>query len=183
MICYGFNGFSQESKKHDAPSRTNEIIKHDTQPEFNSEIDASITSNDELLTNDYNQKIQEFRNSNIPWKLSSFIISKNDLSENKNNYQLLIDDVKDEFNSNIFYYENEAKALLCRNDNPITPMYFGDFTNSGNDIVLAHKVDGCPTCSKTINYSRSIIKNTLVLKIQDEDDDKSDVFYVLTFIK
>ena len=62
-------------------------------------------------------------------------------------------------------------------------MYFGSFSILGNDIVLSHKVDGCPTCSKMVSYSRTIIKNTLVLKIQDEDDDKSDVFYVLTFIK
>lgn len=183
MMCFTYNGVTQEMKKIDSPSRTKEIVKHDTPPNFTSEITSPITSNSQFVTNEYNQKIQEFSNGNTPWKLSSFELSKSDLIENANNYQLLIDDVKDEFNSNIYYYENEGKALLCRNDNPITPMYFGDFLIVGNDIVLSHKVEGCPTCSKTVSYSRTIIKNKLVLKIQEEDEDKSDVFYVLTFIK
>ena len=183
MLCFTFNGVSQEMKKIDGSSRTKEIVKHETQPIFTSEIDSPITSNSQFLSEDFNKKLLEFTKSNSPWKLSSCEVSKSDLSANLNNYQLLLDDVKDEFNSDIFYYENDGKALLCRNDSPITPMYFGSFSISGNDIVLSHKVDGCSTCSKMVTYSRSIIKNTLVLKIQDEDQDKSDVFYVLTFIK
>jgi hypothetical protein len=46
-----------------------------------------------------------------------------------------------------------------------------------------HEVDGCPSCSKHIHYTRSISNNILTIKIQAEDDDKSDVFYVLTFNK
>jgi hypothetical protein len=183
MLCFTFNGVSQEMKKVDGASRTKEIVKHETQPIFTSEIDSPITSNSQFVTKGFNEEILEFTKSNSPWVLSKCEVSKSDLSANSNNYQLLLDDVKDEFNSNIFYYENEGKALLCRNDSPITPMYFGSFSILGNDIVLSHKIDGCPTCSKTVNYSRTIIKNTLVLKIQDEDEDKSDVFYVLTFIK
>ena len=183
MMCFTYDVVAQGIIKIDDPSRTKEIVKHKTQPNFTSEINEPLSPNPQFLIEDFNEKIQDFTKGITPWKLSSFELSKNDLKENVNNYQLLKEDVRDEFNSNIFYYEKEGMALLCRNDNPITPMYFGSFSITGNDIVLSHKVAGCPTCSKMVSYSRTIIKNTLVLKIQDEDDNKSDVFYLLTFIK
>lgn len=183
MIFYAFDSVSQELNKIDSPSRTNEIIKHETQPEFNSEIDSPITSNSQFIADNYKTKVEDFTKESSPWNLISCEVSKKDLIQNINNYQILTDEIKDEINGNVFYYENNGKALLCKMVESITPMYFGAFTTKGGDFVLAHEVDGCPNCSKTIIYSRTIIDNKLSLKIQDEDDDKSDVFYVLTFLK
>ena len=183
MIFYAFESVSQDLNKHDAPSRTSEIIKHETQPEFNSEIDSPITSNSQFVSDSYKTKVQNFSKESIPWKLISCEVSKKDLIQNTNNYQILTDEIKDEINGNVFYYENNGKALLCKVAESITPMYFGAFSPKGGDIVLAHEVDGCPNCSKKVTYSRTINDNKLTLKVQDEDDDKSDVFYVLTFLK
>ena len=183
MICYAFDSVSQDLNKHDAPSRTSEIIKHEIQPEFNSEIDSPITSNSQFVSDSYKTKVQNFSKESSPWKLISCKVSKRDLIQNINNYQILTDEIKDEINGNVFYYENNGKALLCKVTETITPMYFGAFSLKGDDILLSHEVHGCPNCSKTITYSRTINDNKLTLKVQDEDEDKSDVFYVLTFIK
>ena len=169
--------------KVDGESRTTEIIKHETQPEFVSEIEAEVTTISDFSKESYSIKVLGFTKENAPWKLSSFDISKKDLQMNLKNYSAIYDDVKNDFTSDVLYYESKNKALFCKSNDSVTPMYFGAISIKGNEVELFHKIDGCPTCAKNVKYSRSISNNTLTIKIQEEDGDKSDVFYVLTFNK
>ena len=174
---------SISNAKVDGESRTKEIMRHETQPEFVSEIGGEETIYSDYSVKSYSKKVLSFTQKHTPWKLSSFDISKNDLEKNFNNYTAIYNDIKNDFQSDVVYYESKNKALFCRVNGSVTPMYFGSISIVDNDVDLFHEVDGCPSCSKNIQYSRSISNNTLTIKIQAEDDDKSDVFYVLTFNK
>jgi hypothetical protein len=176
-------GQAMSNAKVDGENRTKELIRHETQPEFVSEIEGEETIYSDYSATSYTKKVLSFTKANTPWKLASFDISKPDLENNLNNYKAIYNDVKNDFQSDVVYYESKTKALFCRDNGSVTPMYFGSISVVGNDVDLLHEVDGCPSCSKNIHYTRSISNNILTIKIQAEDDDQSDVFYVLTFNK
>jgi len=127
--------------------------------------------------------VNSFAASNPQWKLSKVEIDQSLLSNNSSNYSSLLSEAKASFSKDIIYVENGKKALFASSKAQIRPIYFGFIKDVNSHINLHHKVSTCPTCSKTIEYQRSISGNTLQLRMKAEDEDLSDVFYLLTFNK
>ena len=124
-----------------------------------------------------------FAATNPQWNLTNVQVEKAALGINAANYNLLLDEAKASFTNDIIYVESAKKALFAKQGNELTPIYFGKTTQNNSNVQLHHQTPGCSTCSKTISFTKRIDGNTMVIRMGAEDEDKSDVFYLLTFNK
>jgi hypothetical protein len=164
------------TNKVNTPSRCNEIVQHQT---------TTANSTSGLTIGKYsNPNISQFTQNNTKWKLKSIDIDNVIINANRPQYNSLLTEVKSDLTGNIEYYESSDYALLASSSNQIHPIYYGKIQMNSNDLILSHRVENCPNCSKNISYSRTYNPDqTMILRLQDEDDDKSDVIYILTFEK
>ncbi len=162
--------------KVNTPSRCNEIVLHQT---------STSNSTTGLTIGKYsNPNIADFTQSNTKWKLKSVGIDNNIINANRPQLNSLLSEVQSDLTGNIEYYESSDYALLASSSNQVHPIYYGKIQMSSNDLILSHRVENCPNCSKNISYTRTYNPDqTMILRLQDEDDDKSDVIYILTFEK
>jgi hypothetical protein len=129
------------------------------------------------------QELKNFISGKTVWRLSDISIDKEQLSENKANYDKLLSEVKEELKLEIIFVEDDKSALLAATQSGIKALYYCQFKENNGLISLHHKVDNCESCSKDVVLKKKITDNTLYLSIQADDSDKSDVFYILTFNK
>jgi hypothetical protein len=160
--------------KEDVPSRCLEIVKHP------SSVSTQTYTYQQLPNPDINQFVLD----NTQWFLTSIDIDKHVLSTNRNNYTSLLNEVRQDLSGNINYFESSDYALLALTADEIHPIYYGRILVNSNNVTLKHRVENCPTCSKDVNFSRVVFPNqTLTIRLMDEDNDKSDVIYILNFVK
>jgi len=162
--------------KVNTPSRCNEIVLHQT---------TTANSTSGLTIGKYsNPNISQFTQNNPKWKLKSIDIDNAIINANRPQYSTLLTEAKSDLTGNIEYYESSDYALLASSSNQIHPIYYGKIQLISNDVILKHRVENCPNCSKSISYTRIYNPDqSMVIRLQDEDDDKSDVIYILTFEK
>lgn len=166
---------THNSNKVNSGSRCSEIMKH---PATNSP--TALATNNKAQ----NPPIHQFTDLNIKWSLKSIDIDINLMLHNRANYQDLLQEVKADLSGSIAYYESNDHALLTLYSGQFHPIYYGKIQRSSNDISMSHYDENCPSCSKNVSYTRVYNPDqTLTFRLQDEDDDKTDVFYVLTFEK
>lgn len=127
--------------------------------------------------------VDNFAASYTQWQLSKVDIDQPSLRHNSSNYSQLLSEAKASFGKQLIYVENAKKALFAKNKAQVQAIYFGKTDNSNNQISLNNKVADCPSCSKIVIYQKSTSGNTMQIRMQAEDEDKSDVFYLLTFNK
>ncbi len=164
-----------KSQKVDVPSRCLQIMKHPTSSPPNT-----LNNNNKAVQ----PPIGQFTASTTKWKLKSIDVDIDLLQHNRAQYQNLLQAVKSDLTGSIAYYESNDYALLTLISGQFYPIYYGKIQKSSNDIILSHYVENCPSCAKNVSYSRVFKPDqTLSFRLQDEDEDKSDVFYVLTFEK
>lgn len=132
---------------------------------------------------DRNYEANSFAAFNPQWNLVNVDIDKKALKSNATDYSNLLSEAKTSFTTDLVYFENGQKALFAKSGNKLKPLFFGNIANVNNNINLYHKVSECLECSKVVRYHRIINGNTMTIRMRAEDDNLSDVFYLLTFNK
>lgn len=125
---------------------------------------------------------QNFVINKTIWRLDRIDIDQSALNTNLVNYSSLLSDVRSSM-AKIIYVEGNGKAMFAKQGNQKEPFYFGHTSQHLSNVSLSHEVPGCTQCTKLINYERQVNGNTLTIRMQDEDQSLSDVYYLLTFIK
>lgn len=174
------------------PILSNAQTKEDSHPQKVDDFKLEFHYSDEALAiqakMDNETIVQQhaansFAATNPQWNLTNVQVEKAALGVNAANYNLLLDEAKASFTNDIIYVESPQKALFAKQGNELTPIYFGKISHNNSSVQLNHQTPGCSTCSKTISFTQRINGNTMVIRMAAEDEDKSDVFYLLTFNK
>jgi hypothetical protein len=132
---------------------------------------------------DQQQKINEFLKLNENWVLFSIRIDESALKENSYRKDDLLVSVTQESADGMIYAETENTVLLTSRDESHSAFIFGDKSTNQDGKIVVQSKGYCATCSSTVVFERINQGDEIVLRFQDQDEDKQDVFYLFTFKK
>jgi hypothetical protein len=132
---------------------------------------------------DQQNKINEFLKLNDNWVLLSIRIDESVLNENRYRKDDLLSSITQESSNGMIYVEAENTALLTSRDESHRTIVFGMISQNKDGKLEVKNSGYCATCSSTVVFERTSQGDELVLRFQDQDEDKQDVFYLFTFKK
>lgn len=188
FILFSFCSFGQNRSEMDRKTQEKEQLPSNGKLETQSRspfVETQQMSDDraeqEKFLNGQRAKVNSLKQSNTVWNLASISIEESRLMENKTKKDELLRSAKEEYSKGLIYAESETEALLATTEPTMTALIFGDKKMIGSNTLLVNHLSGCATCSNEYSFERVLGNNELKLIIQDQDEDKKDVFYIFTF--
>lgn len=160
---------------------TGKIESESRSPFVQSDELKAERSEQEKFIESQSVKINSLKSTNTIWRLKSIAIDEARLVENKAQKDELVSNASEDFAKDLIYVESETEVLIAPKDASNGTFIYGEKKILGSNALRVNHLSGCATCSKEYSFVREVGNGELKVIMQDQDEDKKDVFYVLTF--
>jgi hypothetical protein len=130
---------------------------------------------------DQKKSIDLFLSSNENWFLFSVEIDETRLKKNLHVKDDLLIEAIGTYAQGLIYAESETEVLLTSRRDVYETLVYGQKKQTATDKLEILHSGNCLSCLQTLQLNRTLTGENVVVVIPDQNPERSDVVYLLTF--